>query len=231
MWAGLAGNGCSSKQQAVPSTPSSFCIGHAQFYRLPGLCLAKPDRTAKLIYWPSRIRQIAAVCIIMSAHRHSQHTHTPSWTAYKMFIQTASWLATLAARKVGETVREREEEGCELGLQLLLKPLPKLESSWLEAVRISWTGGVNLFTCHAFWATISTHKVARGGRQSRESYRKPERGLRRSRGRLAKQTIICVQQNRTSQVQQAGKYSINLSYTPSTPSLTSFNLKLCFNYG
>lgn len=148
-----------------------------------------------------------------------------------MLIQTVSWLATLAARKVGETAREREVGGCELGLQLLLKPLPKLESSWLEAVRISWTGGVNLFTCHAFWATISTHKVARGGRQRRESCRKAERGLRRSRRRLAKQTIICVQQNRTSQVQQAGKYSINLSYTPSTPSLTSFNLKLCFNYG
>lgn len=40
----------------------------------PGAC-AWAGRTAKLIYWPSRIRQIAAVCIIMSTHRHSQHTY------------------------------------------------------------------------------------------------------------------------------------------------------------
>lgn len=32
---------------------------------------ASPVRMAKLIYWPSRIRQIAAVCIIMSTHTHT----------------------------------------------------------------------------------------------------------------------------------------------------------------
>lgn len=87
-----------------------------------------------------------------------------------MFIQTASWLATLAARKVGETARERVASW---GCSCCRPPGWKLSE---------FPGrGVNLFTCHAFWATISTQKVARGERQRRESYRKEERGQRRGK--------------------------------------------------